>query len=142
MRSYPLALFLPLPLCGCVAAQPAPTPAPSSAPLTMVSTVASGERQRIDYISALNPDCTTAGYVTMRIITPPVHGELTTERGVDYTSYPKENQRYQCNLKKSPLINIYYKSSPGYVGEDTATIEWESPIVAMARTTIYTITVR
>ena len=68
----------------------------------MVTTIVSGERQRIDFISVLNPDCTSAGYVTVRIITPPVHGELTTERGLEYTSYPKNNQRYQCNEENLP----------------------------------------
>ena len=89
MKRRKFVLCLLLPFCGCVVAQPAPAPAPSNAPLTMVTTIVSGERQRIDFISVLNPDCTTAGYVTVRIITPPVHGELTTERGLEYTSYPK-----------------------------------------------------
>jgi hypothetical protein len=108
----------------------------------MRATVVSGERQRIDFIFALNPDCTTAGYATVRIISPPVNGELTTEPGVDYPAFSKENQRYQCNLKKSPVINVYYKSSPGYVGADTATIEWTDPSVSTARTRIFTITVK
>jgi hypothetical protein len=140
MRAYAFIPFL-LILCGCVEAQPAPTPDhPSSAPL--VRTIVSGERQRIDFFAILHADCTTAGYATVRIITPPVHGELTTERAVDYTYYPKENQRYQCNLQKSPLTNVYYKSSPGYVGSDTATIEVDSPIVAIASTRTYTIAVK
>jgi hypothetical protein len=141
-RSNPLVPFVLVSLCGCAVAQPASTPAPSSAPGTLVNTVVSGERQRIDFISVLNPDCTTAGYVTVRIITPPSHGELTTERGVDYPVYPKDNQRYQCNLKKVPLTNVYYKSNPGYVGTDTATIEMESPIIAIARTRTFMITVK
>jgi hypothetical protein len=141
MRAYAYVPFL-LSLCGCVVEQPAPIPASSSAPQTMVRTIVSGERQRIDFYVALNPDCTPQGYVTVRIVTPPVHGELTTERGVDYPNYPKANQRYQCNLTKSPLINVYYKSNPGYVGADSATIEWDSPMIAVTRTTTYTITVR
>ena len=141
MRAYAFIPFL-LFLCGCVVEKPAPTPDSSSAPRTMARTIVNGERQRIDFYVALNPDCTPQGYVTARIVTPPVHGELTTERGVDYPNYPKENQRYQCNLKKSPLINVYYKSNPGYVGADTATIEWDSPMIAVTRTSTYTITVR
>jgi hypothetical protein len=53
----------------------------------MVRTIVSGERQRIDFYVALNPDCTPQGYVTVRIVTPHVHDELTTERGVDYPLY-------------------------------------------------------
>jgi hypothetical protein len=75
------------PICGCAVAQPASTPALSSALPTL--TVVSGERQRIDFISVLNPDCSSAGYVTVRVIAPPAHGELTTEKGIDYPTYPK-----------------------------------------------------
>ena len=67
------------PICGCAVTQPASTPASSSALPTM--TVVSGERQRIDFISVLSPDCSSVGYVTVRIIAPPAHGELTTEKG-------------------------------------------------------------
>ena len=88
-------------------------PSASSAPRTAVRTVASGERQRIGFFYYVNPDCTSGGYMTVRIITPPAHGELTTDRGVDYTNFPEENQRYQCNLIKSPVINVYYKSNFG-----------------------------
>jgi hypothetical protein len=135
-----------LTLCGCVVAQsptatsPASTPPQSNAPPTLV--VMSGERQKIDDWVVLNPDCTFAGYVTVRVITPPVHGELTTERGIGYPNYPKANQRYPCNLKQSPMVNVYYKSNPGYVGADVATIETGSPIIALVRTKTYTITVR
>jgi hypothetical protein len=51
------------PICGCAVTQPASTPASSSAPPTV--TVVSGERQRIDFISVLNPDCSSAGHVTV-----------------------------------------------------------------------------
>jgi hypothetical protein len=104
MRAYAFILFF-LSLCSCVVEQPAPTPA-SQGRRPLVMTTVSGERQRIDFYAVLNPDCTTRGYVTVRVITPPVHGELTTERGVDYTNYPKENQRYQCNLAKSAGTSI------------------------------------
>jgi len=126
------------PICGCAVTEPAPTPA--SAPATV--TVVSGERQRIDFISVLNPDCSSAGYVTVRVIAPPAHGELTIEKGIDYPTYPKDNQRYQCNLKKVPLVNVYYRSISGYLGVDTVTIEWISPIIPVAKNQTFTIAFR
>ena len=126
------------PICGCAVTEPAPTPA--SAPATV--TVVSGERQRIDFISVLNPDCSSAGYVTVRVIAPPAHGELTIEKGIDYPTYPKDNQRYQCNLKKVPLVNVYYRSISGYLGVDTVTIEWISPTIPVAKNQTFTIAVR
>ena len=140
MRAYALIPCLLL-LCGCVVAQPAPTPAASSS-APRIRTIASGERQRIDYFYYLNPDCTSAGNATIRIITPPAHGELTTEGGVDYPNFQKENQRYQCNLRKSPVINVSYRSNPGYLGADSASIEVGSPITAIINSYIYKITVK
>jgi hypothetical protein len=103
-----LAILL---LCGCTAALPVPTPVASNEPYTIKGasvTVMSGKLQSIDFNSVVHADCTSADYATMRIITPPAHGELTTQPGVDYPVYPKENQRYQCNLQKVPVTNIYY----------------------------------
>ena len=138
MRAYALVALI-LTLCGCMAIQPAQTPSPTSkAP---VLSVASGERQKIDSIVALNPDCTSSGYVTVRIITPPAHGELTTERGLEYSTFLRTNERYRCNIQKAPGIDIYYKSNPGYVGADTATIEWTSPTIPVVRSFTYTIRV-
>ena len=134
MRAYALIPCLLL-LCGCVVAQPVPTPASSSAP--RIRTIASGERQRIDYFYFLNPDCTSAGYATIRIITPAAHGELTTEGGVDYPNFQKENQRYQCNLRKSPVINVSYRSNPGYLGPDSASIKVSYPIKTIIKDNIY-----
>jgi hypothetical protein len=138
MRAYALVALI-LTLCGCMATQPAPMPPPTSkAPIL---SVASGERQKIDSIVALNPDCTSSGYVTVRITTPPAHGELTMERGLEYPTFPRKNQRYRCNIQKAPGIDIYYKSYPGYVGADTATIEWTSPTIPVVHPFTYTITV-
>ena len=146
MRCSRFALVAILaPICGCAVPQPAPTPTPSNAPAAsapLAVTVVNGQRQRVDFISVLNPDCSTAGYVTVRIVAPPAHGELTTEQGIDYPAYPKENQRYQCNLRKAPIVNVYYKSNPAYVGVDTAIIEWISPIIPVARNRTIAITVR
>ena len=128
------------PICGCDVTQPASTPASSSAPPTV--TVVSGERQRIDFISVLYPDCSSAGYVTVRVIAPPAHGELTTEKGIDYPTYPKDDQQHQCSLKKVPVVNVYYRSIPGYVGVDTVTIQWITPVIPTTKNSTITIAVR
>jgi len=45
------------------------------------------------------------------------------ENGFSYSAFPNDNQRYECNKKKSPLVNILYQSNSGYVGPDTAKIK-------------------
>ena len=72
MRYSQFALAVLAPICGCAVTQPASTPASSSAPPTSELTVVSGERQRIDFISVLNPDCSSAGYVTCASSRPPL----------------------------------------------------------------------
>ena len=45
----------------------------------------------------------------------------------DYPIFPKENQRYDCNKFASPGTGIFYKSSEGFYGTDTATIHIINP---------------
>lgn len=56
-----------------------------------VGYVVSGERRRVDFISAVHPDCTSVEYATVHVITAPSHGWITAEQGVDYPAYPKDN---------------------------------------------------
>ena len=70
MRAYTFLMVL-LSLCGCAIEQQAEAPASSSVPRNMARTTESGQRQRIDFYSALNPDCTPEGYTIVRVVTPP-----------------------------------------------------------------------
>jgi hypothetical protein len=83
----------------------------------------SGNKQKIDSAGSLNPDCTSQGIPTIRIVRPPVNGRLTVEQGEDYLNFSKDNPRSQCSTRKSPVMMVYYVSNPGYVGPDVATIE-------------------
>jgi len=127
---------------GCTPVQVPPAASTGRLANDLSVTVASGERRRVDFISALHPDCTSAGYVTFHVITAPTHGWITTEQGVDYPAYPKDNQRYACNVRRVPLLNIYYQSYPGYRGDDMATIEWISPVIPSATSRTLRISVR
>lgn len=143
MRTLPVFAVI-FALAGC-APLPAPTQdaAPqSNAPRSVTISVASGQRQRIDYINSLNPDCTSAGFATVQVIAPPTHGTLTTQPGSEYSTFPKDNQRYPCNLQKSPAMDVYYTSAPGFIGADSATIQWTSPVVPTPKTVTFQIAVR
>jgi hypothetical protein len=83
----------------------------------------SGNRQKIDSAGSLNPDCTSQGIPTIRIVRPPINGRLTVEQSEDYLNFPKDNPRSQCSTRKSPAMIFYYMSNSGYVGPDVATIE-------------------
>jgi hypothetical protein len=80
--------------------------------------VASGTSQRIGFLYALNPDCTTSGNVSVRVTKQPEHGtvEITTATG--FPTYSKENVRYKCNEHKVKGTHVNYKSAEKYVGDD------------------------
>jgi hypothetical protein len=120
---------------------PAAERPPASTMVTVARTVLSGERRWVGFHLELNPDCTPVGIPTIFVMTPPSHGTLSVEQGTAYPTFPKENQRYECNRQKALAALIYYQSSAGYAGPDTATIEVLLPS-GFVRAYTYTFTVR
>jgi len=93
------------------------------------------------YFIGLNPDCTATGVPKVTLITPPSHGTMSTEQGEDYPSYPTDNPRHVCNMRKVPAVLLYYQSASGYTGNDTAGVEVVFPAGNLQHMT-YQITVR
>jgi hypothetical protein len=58
--------------------------------------VASDQKLRLDFLYSVNHDCTSMGFATVRIIEQPKHGRLTVQNGTGFTSFPQNNQRYEC----------------------------------------------
>ena len=127
---------------GCATSgpsQPTSTMAPTA---TLSKSAVSGTLQQLDYFVSVNPDCTSAGYPTVRVVTAPGHGTLTFEQGTVYPNFAKDNQRYECNKQRLPAMLVSYQSSPGYAGPDTATVEAIFPTTGFLRTTTYILTVK
>ncbi len=101
---------------GQTYARELPTP-PTSA------TVPSGERTRVGKAFDLNPDCSSGGKITARLIEKPADGlaEIVNERG--FTEYEKDAQAYKCNEKESDITKFYYTSNGGFKGKDGFTVE-------------------
>jgi hypothetical protein len=97
-------------------AQELPTP-------PVFAIVASGERTRVGTAFHLNPDCSSGGKITVRVVDNPNKGiaEVVDERG--FTSYAKDTQTYKCNERESQITAIYYKSMDGFKGKDRFTVE-------------------
>ena len=134
------ALFAILSL-GLAACLPVPTSAQN--PIVAVNKgAASGVMQRINFHNTVHADCTSAGYPTVRIVTPPANGRLVIEPVMDYPQFPATNQRYPCNLKSVPGTAVSYLSNPGYVGPDTATVEALFPSAGTLWQRQYNISVR
>jgi hypothetical protein len=81
------------------------------------------------------------GYPVVRVLAAPAHGSLTTEEATDYPGYARDNQRYDCNLRKVPGTRLFYQSEPNFAGADTGVVEVIYPS-AEARTVTFGLTVR
>jgi hypothetical protein len=100
-----------------------------------------GQDQPIDYFYSLYPDCSSMGYPTISIITPPQNGAITATDGEANPVYAKDNERAVCNLKKAPVTFVHYAPKPGYRGGDRATVEVLFPLGSF-RTIEYVFDVR
>jgi hypothetical protein len=85
--------------------------------LQFARTVPSGTNQRIEFVTALNPDRTSSGDVNVRVIKQPQHGKVEIMSTSHFPSYSKESNRYKCNQHKVKGVLVNYKVEK-YVGED------------------------
>lgn len=90
----------------------------------VVAHVLQGKNTRIYKIYGSNPDCTDIPQGTMRITKHPKHGDvqIVVEKG--YTEYPKDDQRYHCNVILRDHTALYYQSKPEFIGTDRVEMEW------------------
>jgi hypothetical protein len=85
---------------------------------TFTRFVASGAKQRIGFYVDLNPDCSAAGDINVRVTKQPEHGTVETVATTDYTYFPKENIRSKCNRQKVKGTLVNYKAAEKYTGSD------------------------
>ena len=100
----------------CAIARELPTP-------TVFPIVASGERTRVGITYHLNPDCSSAGRIIVRLAESPANGvaELLMEQA--FPDYAADDQKFKCNEKSSELPVFYYTSRPDFKGKDRFTVE-------------------
>ncbi|NHO32215.1 hypothetical protein [Acetobacter fallax] len=113
----------------------------STGQFTDVSSIG-GRPVPLQSIVILEPDCTPAGTAIIQVQTPPAHGQITTETGNYYPSYPaSDSQRYACNLKKRAGVAAIYTPEPGFHGVVFATLQVTGPL-GRSGTRVYRITVQ
>ena len=104
-----------------------PPPAPSTQAAQQAHefsrAVASGQKLRLDFLYSLNPDCTSMGFATVRIIEQPKHGRITAANGAGFSTFPHNNLRYECNKRRSDGVIVTYKPDPGFTGTDAVNID-------------------
>ncbi len=78
---------------------------------------------QIDFIYALNADCSLIGLPTARVIGQPSNGNVAVENGTGFSNFPPENQRYECNKRKSDGVSIFYEPRQGFAGADSIMLD-------------------
>ena len=116
------AVLAPVVLPPPAALNPSTAPNPAQPP-DLTKVVATDQRLRVEFLYALEPDCSSMGVTSVRILEPPQHGKLTIENGRAFTGFAKENQRYDCNMRKSGGTLVFYDPEPGFAGNDTITLD-------------------
>ena len=90
----------------------------SAAAADEARTVPSGTNQRIDFFASVNPDCTSIGIPTIRLIDGPSHGVVTTDKAKDFLAFARPNPRFKCNRRRVAGTKLFYQSETQYLGID------------------------
>ena len=77
-----------------------------------------GRDVRIGAYFNIKPDCTTGPLPTLRLKEPPANGKVTVRQ----MRVQATNVR-QCLAVEVPAFVAFYRSSPGFTGQDSALIE-------------------
>jgi transglutaminase-like putative cysteine protease len=102
------------------AAQSAPSPAASD---HLEIKLNAGQPQQVDFLTALNPDCSPVGVAGVRVIEPPRHGKVTIDKGTGFTSYAQDNPRHACNRQRAEGMQVHYQPEAEYLGADSVTVD-------------------
>jgi hypothetical protein len=76
------------------------------------------KQQNIYHWGSVHPDCTPAGLPTVRVTGTPSHGTVSLRRATGFSNFPANNQRYRCNLKRTPVVELLYTPQTGFTGSD------------------------
>jgi hypothetical protein len=90
-------------------------------------TVAADQKLRLDFLYSINPDCTSIGFTTVRVLEQPKHGKIEIENETGFTNFPARNPRAECNKRRSDGVAVIYEPEPGYTGTDSISLDAISP---------------
>lgn len=130
MRLSMLALALAyLALTGCakngapVIVSPAPPPVVSNqgseVALNRTLATQSGAKLKVQFVTAINPDCTTIVSGNVRPVKQPARGALTIKPADDFVYFPPANPRSACNAKRVKGTLVEYQSPADFKGTDS-----------------------
>jgi hypothetical protein len=97
---------------------------------------ASGQPLTLFRGGSTNPDCTSQGNVTVRVVGGPQHGRVSVRSGGLFPTFSANNPRSRCNTRRVAGKEAIYISRRGYVGPDAVTLEVIYPEGRYLRRTI------
>jgi len=83
----------------------------------------SGQPLKLDFAASVNPDCSSLGPPTIRVVRVPEHGRLTVVQTKDFATFRPSNPRSVCNQRRVAGTAIRYVSQRGFIGMDAAGVE-------------------
>jgi hypothetical protein len=83
--------------------------------------VVAGKPHRLGVYGNVQKDCTSGPLPTVRVVTPPKHGELNVRSGK-----LKAGRISRCPKLEATAQGIFYKASPTYKGADEVSYEVRS----------------
>ena len=109
-------------------AQSSPNTAAAPQTVEITRVAATGQRLRVEFLYSISPDCSSNGQTHVRIAEAPQHGALAIENGQGFTNFPKDNQRYDCNTRRSDGTLVFYDPESGFSGKDSITLDVIFPL--------------
>jgi hypothetical protein len=85
--------------------------------------VVAGHQVQVRWAYSVNPDCSSAGQIVVRITQPPQHGRVVIRNGRNFPNFPNSSKFYVCNTRRVPGVEAFYQSEPGYTGFDSVGFE-------------------
>ena len=82
-----------------------------------------GKQQRLGVYGNVQKDCTSGPLPTIRVVTPPKHGELNVRSGK-----LKAGRISHCPKLEATAQGVFYKPNPTYKGPDEVSYEVRSAI--------------
>ena len=86
------------------------------------------QKSRLDFLSDLQPDCSSAEKLEVRVLEQPQHGTLAIENGQAFTEFPQDDRRAACNARQSDGRLVFYQPDADYRGADSITLSVTSPV--------------
>ena len=108
---------------------------------TVSRAAASGVPLKLIFANSSNPDCSSVGQTTIRVVAAPQHGRTRVTAARDFPTFRENNVRSVCNTRRVAGATAHYVSQRRYVGWDSTSIEVIYPSGRLLRVT-YNISVR